>query len=89
MNIATNELLQLANSRSVPKLYLLSSCHFVDDVRMDFSIVVVVEKVRNELLLWNQGNKIFQNWSGDPCSPSPWEGFTCQMLNHTFTITHL
>ncbi|XP_064938465.1 nodulation receptor kinase isoform X6 [Musa acuminata AAA Group] len=89
LNIATNELLQLANSRSVPKLYLLSSCHFVDDVRMDFSIVVVVEKVRNELLLWNQGNKIFQNWSGDPCSPSPWEGFTCQMLNHTFTITHL
>ncbi|XP_064981099.1 nodulation receptor kinase-like isoform X2 [Musa acuminata AAA Group] len=89
LNIATNELLQLANSRSVPKLYLLSSCHFVDDVRKDFSIVVVVEKVRNELLLWNQGNKIFQNWSGDPCSPSPWEGFTCQMLNHTFTITHL
>ncbi|CAD5167116.1 unnamed protein product [Musa acuminata subsp. malaccensis] len=65
------------------------ACGQQDDVRMDFSIVVVVEKVRNELLLWNQGNKIFQNWSGDPCSPSPWEGFTCQMLNHTFTITHL
>ncbi|RRT71123.1 hypothetical protein B296_00018552, partial [Ensete ventricosum] len=75
-------------ARSVPKLYLLSSCHFVDDVSTDFSIVAVVEKARNELLLWNQGNKIFENWSGDPCSP-PWKGFACQMLNHTFTITHL
>ncbi|KAJ8458813.1 hypothetical protein OPV22_031739 [Ensete ventricosum] len=71
-------------------LLILSAqaCGQQDDVSTDFSIVAVVEKARNELLLWNQGNKIFENWSGDPCSP-PWKGFACQMLNHTFTITHL
>ncbi|WOK93781.1 nodulation receptor kinase-like isoform X1 [Canna indica] len=57
--------------------------------QQETSVVDVAERLKNELLLWNQGNKILEKWSGDPCFPSPWEGFTCQILNHTSTITKL
>lgn len=58
------------------------------DVKTE-TYVNAAEHLKNELLWSNQGNKIFAKWFGDPCFPSPWQGFSCQMLNHSLTITQL
>ncbi|KAF3950478.1 hypothetical protein CMV_023772, partial [Castanea mollissima] len=34
--------------------------------------VDVISKARNELLVYNQANKLLDTWSGDPCVPHTW-----------------
>ncbi|KAL2348975.1 hypothetical protein Fmac_002975 [Flemingia macrophylla] len=38
--------------------------------------VEVIQKIKEELLLQNQGNKAVESWSGDPCF-FPWQGIAC------------
>ncbi|XP_074564666.1 nodulation receptor kinase-like [Curcuma longa] len=59
------------------------------DVKTEAYVVDAAEQLKNELLRSNQGNKIFAKWFGDPCFPPAWQGFYCQMLNHSLTITQL
>nr|ABY90094.1 receptor kinase [Casuarina glauca] len=49
----------------------------------------VARWLRNQLLVSNQENEMLANWSGDPCHPNPWKGFTCKPYNDSSIITSL
>ncbi|XP_057984619.1 nodulation receptor kinase-like, partial [Hevea brasiliensis] len=51
--------------------------------------VDTIEMVKNKLLLLNKENLVLQSWSGDPCSPLPWKGLTCQQMNGSPVIIRL
>ncbi|XP_028754635.1 nodulation receptor kinase-like isoform X2 [Neltuma alba] len=46
-------------------------------------------KVAEELQTQNQGNKVLESWSGDPCMPFPWNGVECDLLNDSTVINKL
>ncbi|XP_019420942.1 PREDICTED: nodulation receptor kinase-like [Lupinus angustifolius] len=48
--------------------------------------VEVIQKLRKELLLQNQDNKVIESWSGDPCIIFPWQGIAC---DNSSVITEL
>ncbi|KAM3709011.1 hypothetical protein ACJW31_02G140700 [Castanea mollissima] len=49
--------------------------------------VDVISKARNELLVYNQANKLLDTWSGDPCVPHTWLGLFCETYNGSIIIT--
>ncbi|KAK9990911.1 hypothetical protein SO802_025896 [Lithocarpus litseifolius] len=49
--------------------------------------VEVISKVRNELLVYNQANKLLDTRSGDPCVPHTWLGLFCETYNGSIIIT--
>nr|ADB97921.2 symbiosis receptor kinase SymRK [Arachis hypogaea] len=51
--------------------------------------VEVIKKVREQLLVQNQDNKVLKSWSGDPCILSPWHGITCDHSSGPSVITDL
>ncbi|XP_054809886.1 nodulation receptor kinase-like isoform X2 [Prosopis cineraria] len=46
-------------------------------------------KMSEELTMQNQGNKVLESWSGDPCMPFPWNGVECDLLNDSTVINKL
>ncbi|RDY02510.1 Nodulation receptor kinase [Mucuna pruriens] len=50
--------------------------------------VEVIQKIRTELLLQNQDNKVLESWTGDPCF-FPWQGISCDGSNGSSVITKL
>lgn len=48
-----------------------------------------MKKVAEELMMQNQGNKVLESWSGDPCMPFPWNGVECDLLNDSIVINKL
>ncbi|CAD6217562.1 unnamed protein product [Miscanthus lutarioriparius] len=38
----------------------------------------VAKRLKEELSQRNRGHEMLQSWNGDPCSPSTWEGFSCE-----------
>ncbi|XVE86902.1 hypothetical protein DITRI_Ditri18aG0073000 [Diplodiscus trichospermus] len=59
------------------------------DQLTDYDDVVVIKKVKEDLLMINQGNPILETWSGDPCLPVPWQGLACNSINGSPVITDL
>jgi len=53
-----------------------------------FTSVEVIQKIREELLLQNQNNKVLESWTGDPCI-FPWHGIECDGSNGSSVITKL
>ncbi|KAL5714698.1 non-specific serine/threonine protein kinase [Ranunculus cassubicifolius] len=50
----------------------------------------IIVKLRDELLVENQGNEVLASWSGDPCLPISWHGLHCHSSdNGSMVITHL
>ncbi|XP_021274644.1 nodulation receptor kinase-like [Herrania umbratica] len=58
------------------------------DLQTDYDDVIVIKKVKEELLMLNQGNTLIDSWSGDPCLPDHWQGLTCNS-NGSTVITDL
>ncbi|KAI9111581.1 hypothetical protein K1719_017271 [Acacia pycnantha] len=48
-----------------------------------------MQKVAEELMMQNQGKKVLESWSGDPCMPFPWNGVECNLLNDSTFINKL
>ncbi|RCV13584.1 hypothetical protein SEVIR_2G368100v4 [Setaria viridis] len=38
----------------------------------------VAKRLKEELSERNRENEMLESWNGDPCSPSTWEGFSCE-----------
>ncbi|XVE83021.1 hypothetical protein DITRI_Ditri16bG0053100 [Diplodiscus trichospermus] len=55
----------------------------------DYNDVIVIRKVKEELLKLNQENALLETWSGDPCLPVHWQGLTCNSINGSTIITDL
>ncbi|WJX61770.1 hypothetical protein P8452_46828 [Trifolium repens] len=51
--------------------------------------LVLIQKMRKELLLQNQDNEALESWSGDPCMLFPWKGIECDSSNSSSVITKL
>ncbi|KAE8676586.1 Nodulation receptor kinase [Hibiscus syriacus] len=58
------------------------------DVETDVDDVIEIKKVKEDLLILNQGNSLLETWSGDPCLPDPWHGLACNS-NGSTVITDL
>ncbi|XWS29625.1 hypothetical protein CRYUN_Cryun24cG0045400 [Craigia yunnanensis] len=59
------------------------------DQQTDYDDVIVIKKVKEELLMLNKGNALLETWSGDPCLPDPWHGLACNSINGSTVITDL
>ncbi|XVF59146.1 hypothetical protein PTKIN_Ptkin07bG0252300 [Pterospermum kingtungense] len=59
------------------------------DQQSDYNDVIVIKKVKEELLMLNQENALLETWSGDPCRPDPWQGLGCNSINGSILITDL
>ncbi|MED6132096.1 hypothetical protein PIB30_015884 [Stylosanthes scabra] len=46
-------------------------------------------KIREELIIENQDNKVLQSWTGDPCMLYAWQGISCDFQNGAPVITKL
>ncbi|EAZ40344.1 hypothetical protein OsJ_24790 [Oryza sativa Japonica Group] len=54
------------------------------------SQVDVGRQLREELWERNQGHEMLRSWrDGDPCSPSPWEGFSCRWKDGNLFVVKL
>uniref|UniRef100_A0A0D9X0H2 Protein kinase domain-containing protein n=1 Tax=Leersia perrieri TaxID=77586 RepID=A0A0D9X0H2_9ORYZ len=54
------------------------------------SQVDVGRQLKEELWERNQGNEMLVSWrGGDPCSPSPWEGFSCRWKDGDLGVVKL
>uniref|UniRef100_A0A0E0ED89 Protein kinase domain-containing protein n=1 Tax=Oryza meridionalis TaxID=40149 RepID=A0A0E0ED89_9ORYZ len=54
------------------------------------SQVDVGRQLREELWGRNQGHEMLRSWrDGDPCSPSPWEGFSCRWKDGDLFVVKL
>ncbi|CAJ2647289.1 unnamed protein product [Trifolium pratense] len=51
--------------------------------------LVIIQKMREELLLQNKDNEALGSWSGDPCKLFPWKGIECDGSNDSSVITKL
>jgi hypothetical protein len=45
---------------------------------VDFDTADVAKRLKEELSQRNRGHEMLESWNGDPCSPSTWEGFSCE-----------
>ncbi|KAK8717343.1 hypothetical protein V6N13_044614 [Hibiscus sabdariffa] len=61
------------------------------DIETDYVYddVIEINKVKEDLLILNQGNSSLETWSGDPCLPDPWQGLACNFINGSTVITDL
>ncbi|XWS45056.1 hypothetical protein CRYUN_Cryun15aG0103900 [Craigia yunnanensis] len=59
------------------------------DQQTDYNDVIVIKKVKEELLMLNQENSLLETWSGDPCLPDSWQGLSCNSINGSTVITDL
>ncbi|XVF15329.1 hypothetical protein REPUB_Repub09cG0142500 [Reevesia pubescens] len=59
------------------------------DQQTDYNDVIVIKKVKEELLMVNKGNALLETWSGDPCLLGPWQGLACNSNNGSTVITDL
>ncbi|GMI68735.1 Salt Induced Malectin-like domain-containing Protein1 [Hibiscus trionum] len=59
------------------------------DLETDYDDVIEIKKVKEDLLMLNQGNSLLETWSGDPCLPDPWQGLACSSTNGSTVITDL
>ncbi|KAK9012853.1 hypothetical protein V6N11_040885 [Hibiscus sabdariffa] len=59
------------------------------DLETDYDDVIEINKVKEDLLILNQGNSLLETWSGDPCLPDPWQGLACNSINGSTVITDL
>ncbi|KAE8704828.1 Nodulation receptor kinase [Hibiscus syriacus] len=59
------------------------------DLETDYDDVIEIKKVKEDLLMLNQGNSLLETWSGDPCLPDPWQGLACNSINGSTVITDL
>ncbi|KAK7309603.1 hypothetical protein RJT34_06466 [Clitoria ternatea] len=51
--------------------------------------VQAIQKIREELLLQNQDNKLLESWTGDPCILFPWQGIACDGSTDSSVMTKL
>ncbi|KAM0898634.1 hypothetical protein ACQ4PT_021801 [Festuca glaucescens] len=52
--------------------------------------VDVAKQLKEELLGRNPGHELLKSWLGsDPCSPSAWEGFSCQLKDGNHVVVKL
>nr|CAB3502521.1 unnamed protein product [Digitaria exilis] len=49
----------------------------------------VAKRLREELSERNRENEMLESWNGDPCSPSTWEGFTCEPKDGALVVVKL
>ncbi|KAK9038659.1 hypothetical protein V6N11_023515 [Hibiscus sabdariffa] len=59
------------------------------DLETDYDDVIEINKVKEDLLVLNQGNSLLETWSGDPCLLDPWQGLACNSINGSTVITDL
>ncbi|KAL4375981.1 hypothetical protein GQ457_02G008750 [Hibiscus cannabinus] len=59
------------------------------DLETDYDDVIEINKVKEDLLVLNQGNSLLETWSGDPCLPDPWQGLACNSINGSTVIMDL
>ncbi|KAJ1291495.1 hypothetical protein BS78_02G319400 [Paspalum vaginatum] len=51
--------------------------------------VDVAKRLKEELSEGNRGHEMLESWNGDPCSPSTWEGFSCEPKDGAHVIVRL
>ncbi|KAL6636520.1 hypothetical protein ACP70R_024092 [Stipagrostis hirtigluma subsp. patula] len=49
----------------------------------------VAMQIKEELWERNQGHEMLESWNGDPCSPSTWEGFSCEWKDGALVVVKL
>ncbi|CAN6205788.1 unnamed protein product [Urochloa humidicola] len=49
----------------------------------------VAKRLKEELSERNRENEMLNAWNGDPCSPSTWEGFSCEPKDGAHVVVRL
>ncbi|CAL5083554.1 unnamed protein product [Urochloa decumbens] len=49
----------------------------------------VAKGLKEELSERNRENEMLKSWNGDPCSPSTWEGFSCELKDGAHVVVKL
>uniref|UniRef100_A0A0E0LMD1 Protein kinase domain-containing protein n=1 Tax=Oryza punctata TaxID=4537 RepID=A0A0E0LMD1_ORYPU len=71
-------------------LLVLSAAAAAAAPRGRLSQVDVGRQLREELWERNRGHEMLSSWrDGDPCSPSPWEGFSCRWKDGDLVVVKL